>query len=85
MPRFIIEFEREGCIGAASCCAACPKFWKLNDDGKADLVGGEKNQDNSLQTKEIEEEDLRGNLEAAEACPVNVIHLKKKETGEKLI
>lgn len=85
MPRFIIEFNREGCIGAGSCEAACPKFWKLTDGIKADLLDGKKNEDNTVQTREIDEKDLKCNLEAAQACPVNVIHIKNKETGEKLI
>lgn len=85
MPKFIIEYDREGCIGAGSCEAACSKFWKVIEDGKADLAGGQKNADNSVQTREIDEADLKCNLEAAQACPVNVIHIKNKDTGEKLI
>lgn len=83
--KFIIEFNREGCIGAAACEAANPKFWKLREDGKSDLLGGVKNADNTLQTREIDEADFKANMEAAQACPVNVIHLKRKETGERLI
>lgn len=72
--RYIIEYEREGCIGAASCVAAAPKNWKMNEDGKADYF-----------KKEITEDELEDNLEAAKVCPVNVIHIIDKKTGRKLI
>jgi len=85
MPKFTIKFDREGCIGAGSCEAACPKFWKLQEDGKADLNISKRNEDNTEQTRDIEESDLSCNLEAAQACPVNVIHIFNKETNEKLI
>lgn len=55
------------------------------EDGKSDLIGAEKNADNTKQTLEIDEKDLKCNLEAAQVCPVNVIHIKNKDTGEKLI
>lgn len=83
--KYIIEFNRQGCIGAGACEAAAPEFWELVEDGKADLLGGESNEDNSIQRLEIDEEDLDENLEAAQACPVNVIHIIDKETGEEII
>ena len=85
MGLYIITLDRERCIGAASCCTACPKFWKLNDDGKVGLVGGGKNADNSVQTREIEDVHLRENMDAAQVCPVNAIHIKRKESGQELI
>ncbi len=84
MTRFIVEFNKEGCIGAGACEAACPKFWKLDGD-KATLIEGVANNDGSIQTREIGQEDLRSNLDAAQSCPVNVIHIRNKKTGEKLI
>lgn len=84
MSRFIVQLDREKCIGAAACVAAAPKLWKLGEDGKTNLIGGEKNTDNTVQTREISEKDLKAHLEAAQACPVNAIHIRK-ETGEKLI
>lgn len=85
MATFIVKLDRTGCIGAASCTAADPVSWKLAADNKVDLEDAKKNADNTEQTKEISEEELKVYLEAAQACPVNVIHIFKKETGEKLI
>ncbi len=85
MTRFIVKLDRTGCIGASSCTATDPISWKIAAHNKVDLEGAQKNADNSEQTKEISEEELKVYLEAAQACPVNVIHIFKKDTGEKLI
>ena len=34
---------------------------------------------------DVEEKDYQVNKEAADSCPVNVIHITNKETGEKII
>ena len=83
--RYIIKLDREGCIGAASCVAANPLFWKLADDSKTNLIDGKQNKDNTEQTREISQSELHGNLQAAQSCPVNAIHIFKKDTNEKLI
>ena len=74
--RFEILYDREGCIGAASCVAVDPINWKLNDaDGKADYV-----------KKTIDsQEELKRAIEAAESCPVVVIHIMDKKTGKNII
>jgi ferredoxin len=82
MPKYTIEYDREGCIGAGVCAAVCPTHWVIVSDGKADLVKGEKKSE--VWVREIEEADFKQNLEAAEGCPVNVIHIKN-EKGEKII
>ena len=72
--KYALEYDREGCIGAAAC-AAVSKNWVISpEDGKADY-------------KEVEfsEEELEENLEAARSCPVNVIHIKRKDNGDKII
>ncbi len=72
--KYRIEFDRENCIGAASCAAVNPDNWEISmQDGKADV-----------KKKEIDEEELRQNMDAAQACPVNVIHIYDEE-GRKLI
>ena len=83
--KYKIVYDRTGCIGAAACCASCPNFWEIVDDGKADLKGATHNEDNTEQVLEIEEKDYQCNKEAADACPVNVIHIFDKETGKKII
>ena len=78
-----IVYDRPGCIGAAACVAIAPKVWIMNDDGKADLIGGKKISENEWELEVAE--DIQLNLDAAQGCPVNVIHVYDKETGEKLV
>lgn len=61
-----IIFEKEKCIGCGSCQAVCPKYWQLGEEGKAKFLG---------ENQEVEEIDC--NKEAAEACPVQCIHIEK--------
>lgn len=80
-----MTLDRKGCIGAAACAAVAPKFWKMNDeDGKVDLIGGKASKNNEHQEIEIDEADLQMNKEAADVCPVKVIVIKNKQTGEKV-
>ena len=85
--KYLIEYDRGNCIGAAACAAVAPEFWSMDEDNKANLAEASKNTDNSLQTREVEldESELNNLLESAKTCPVNVIHVIDKETGEKLI
>ena len=83
--RYKIVYDREGCIGAAACVAAYPERWNLMDDGKADVKDGTKNDDNTVQELEFTEEEFQKMMDAAQACPVNVIHIVDLETGERLI
>ena len=81
---YTLQHNRPDCIGCAACEAVAPDFWEMNDDGKSDIKGG-KQLDNGWQELEFEEKDFQVNKEGADSCPVNVIHIVKKETGEKLI
>ena len=56
----------------------------MNQDGKSDIKNG-KHLDNEWQELAISQKDFQANKEAAESCPVNVIHLVNKKTGEKII
>ena len=82
--KYILRHDRPNCIGCAACEAVTPDFWEMNDDGKSDIKGG-KNVDNGWQELEFKEKDLEINKDGADSCPVNVIHIVKKDTGEKLI
>jgi len=79
-----IKHDRPNCIGCGACVAVCEKFWKMdNKDNLSDIIGG-KRLDDGTEELEISEEDLACNKEAAEVCPVNVIHILN-DKGEKLI
>jgi len=81
---YTLQHNRPDCIGCAACEAVAPDFWEMNDDGKSDIKNG-KNVENGWQNLDFEEKDLQINKDAADSCPVNVIHIVKKETGEKII
>lgn len=72
MPKVIQE--REKCIGCGSCAALCPKYWEMAEDGKSRLL-------NSIQKGEgnfeLEVVDIECNKEAADSCPVQIIHIEK--------
>lgn len=78
-----LEHDRPNCIGCAACAAIAPDFWSMSEDGKSDIVGCKKRED-GWEELDIAEKDFALNKDAAEACPVNVIHLTDKD-GNKLI
>ena len=81
-----IDHDRPGCIGCCACAAIAPDFWVMEKDGKSSVIGSKhiiENDDIKREEKDIEEKDFAVNKEAAESCPVNVIHILKDE--EKII
>lgn len=64
MTKYKITQKQEDCIGCGACVAVCPKFWKMNENGKAEPI-----------KTEFEEQDLECNKEAAESCPVEIIKI----------
>ena len=84
--KYLVQHDRPNCIGCAACAAVSPDFWEMNKDGKSDIIGCRKSkEDEEWQELDISEENFAENKEAAESCPVNVIHIVNKKTGEKLI
>ena len=74
MSTYTITHDRDGCISCGACASACSANWEIDEDGKA----------NAKKT-EISEEEFECNNKAAAGCPVNVIHIKNKETGEEVV
>ena len=81
MTKYTVKYDREACIGAASCTAFSKRF-SIAKDGKADLKDGKEKDD--IFELEIDEKELNELKEAASSCPVNVIHIYD-EKGEKII
>lgn len=82
--KYKIRHDRPGCIGCTMCANIAPKHWEMSDlDGQADLIGGE--EVDSGQEKSIDESEFQVNMDAAESCPVNVIHLIEIGSGKELI
>ena len=82
--KFQIFHDRPNCIGCAACAAVAPDFWSMNEDGKSDIIGSIK-KDDETEELDIDEKNYNENKEAADSCPVNVIHIINKETKEKII
>jgi len=83
--RYKIEHDRENCIACGACAVIAPEFWQLSkEDGKADIINSKKTED-GYEHLDIEEKDFPVNKDAADACPVNVIHIVDKETKKRII
>lgn len=73
----VIHF-REQCISCGACAAISPEFWEMDDEGLARLKGAQKVDDHW--ERDIDTEEAKAaNKEAADCCPVNIIHVKKLE------
>ena len=82
--KYILQHDRPNCIGCAACEAVASDFWEMNVDGKSDIKQG-KSKEDGWQELELSAENYEANKEAADSCPVNVIHLVNKKTGERII
>jgi len=84
MAKLQIQHDRPGCIACGACAAVAPEFWEMSHvDGKSDLKGCTKV--GEQEHRDLKPEEEAANREAAECCPVNVIHIVDKETGRRLI
>ncbi|MEK6863133.1 MAG: ferredoxin [Nanoarchaeota archaeon] len=72
----VIHFKKD-CISCGACAAVNPEFWKMDEQGLAHLKDSVEVDDHY--ELEIDEKDKDSNQEAADVCPVNIIHVKKKE------
>ena len=83
--RIRIEYDKNGCIGAAACAAVDPKLWILDESNKADMAGHKK--EGELQVLELDVPDDATKeriVDSAKVCPVTVIKVINKDTGEVL-
>lgn len=71
MVKYEIEIDRPTCIACKTCINVCPLFWEMADDGYSHLKGSTQIGNN----EKIEMDEIKCNLEAAELCPVNCIHV----------
>ena len=69
MAKYKLEIE-QGCISCGNCANVCPEFFEMEEKSK-------------LLKKETD--DLGCAKEAAEQCPVNVIHITDTESNERII
>jgi ferredoxin len=68
--RYKVIFDRDLCIGAAACATAQPEGWEIDkEDGKANLIGGEKTGVEKFEMV-FDESQYKKFLDASEVCPV---------------
>ncbi|RMD77616.1 ferredoxin [Candidatus Dojkabacteria bacterium] len=95
---YIIEYDRNRCIGAASCAAIAPLTFLMDEENKAKINSGpDENSDepNISKLKELKNTKKNINynpnnnfdddeviLEGAQSCPVLAIKIIDKLTGE---
>jgi ferredoxin len=84
MAKYKIEHDRPNCIGCTACVGINPDLWEMDPDGKSNVKGSFRRPD-GWEELALEEKDFNINKEAADACPVNVIHIIDTEKKEKVI
>ena len=77
MAKYKVEHFKKDCISCGACAAINPNFWEMDSEGIAHLKGSKKVDDHF--ELEIDEKDKDSNQEAADVCPVSIIHVKKIE------
>ena len=56
--------DRDGCIGCGLCPSICPEVFRMADDGLAETI-----------VEEVPSGVTDSAKEAADSCPVSVIHI----------
>ena len=69
--QYIVEIDRNACIGAATCVAIASNIFELDSENKAIILEKEWDNDETL-------------MASAQSCPVMAIILKDKVTGKVL-
>jgi len=82
--KYLIKFDRFGCISDAACTAVYPERWRMNTmDGRAVLKGGEEKERGVFEL-ECGEDELEKFVASASVCPTVIITVFDKETGKRI-
>jgi len=68
-----IILEKTKCIGCGSCVALCPRFFELDEEGKAHLKKSELDKKTNKETLEISKPECAE--ETLDVCPVECIKI----------
>ncbi len=71
MPKYIIEINREACVGDQQCCTEAPKTFEMDEE-------------NIVRVLNAEGDDPEQILAAAKVCPTDAIILKDAATGQQI-
>jgi ferredoxin len=59
-----VSIEKDGCIGCGLCESICPNVFRMDNEGKAEVIASEVGKENEADC-----------LHAAKECPVTVIKI----------
>ncbi|MGC9450542.1 MAG: ferredoxin [Oceanipulchritudo sp.] len=76
MKRIRIAHKKPECIGCALCVEVAPRYFRMDEDGEAELVKVLR-EDRGFQYGEGFEEDRHLLGEAEAGCPVDIIRLDR--------
>lgn len=80
--KYIIEYRRDVCIGAASCSAIAPATFSMDNENKAVLLGSDSVNETGAIGDIVDDDEII--LAAAQSCPVFAIIIKDAETGAQI-
>jgi len=72
-----VKIDREECISCGACYAECPEVFEENEDDSLSQITQEYRVDDDIAEGEVSEELHDCVNDAAEGCPVEVIHVKE--------
>jgi ferredoxin len=70
----IVHFKKD-CISCGACAAITPELFEMDPEGLAELKGSSKVENH--QELEINSDKKNEAQEAADVCPVNIIHVEE--------
>ncbi len=70
-----VTIDRDGCVSCSLCWTTCPEFFEPNPEDDRSQVVDEYRADNDPGTGVAPDGLLAAVQEAADACPVEVIHI----------
>ena len=77
--KYKVVHDRDTCIGCSACASVTPEYWEMDSDGKSNLKGSSNTGNGQEQilgsNEEPLTEDFEKNMDAAESCPVECIHV----------
>jgi len=68
-----ITLDRTKCIGCGSCIALCPKFFEIDEEGKAHLKKSKLDNKTNKETLEVSKPECAE--ETIDVCPVEAIKI----------
>lgn len=86
---YVIVYDENKCIGAASCAAIAPLTFFMNDENRAEVSDANGNEvvemeDGAKYSEDNVFDDDETILQGAMSCPVLAIEIFNKLTGEKI-